>query len=223
MADYLSREQVRALDRRAVEEYGVPAVVLMENAGRGAAEVLLRLGVRGRVDVCCGRGNNGGDGFVIARHLDNRGAAVRVLFFGKPEALAGEAAVNFDIVRRSGLPLTVHAGAAAEQLAGADWVVDALLGTGVTGPARPPLDQVIAAINGSAARVLAVDVPSGLDCDTGLPLGHCVRALHTVTFVAQKKGFANPAAREWLGQVHVADIGAPRVLVQSLFGNAPAS
>jgi NAD(P)H-hydrate epimerase len=189
----------------------------MENAGRGAAEVLLKLGVAGPVVVCCGKGNNGGDGFVIARHLDNRGASVRVLFFGQPQTLTGDAAINFEIVRRSGLPLTVCADSvAAPDLADADWVVDALLGTGVMGPARPPLDRVIAAINASGTKVLAVDLPSGLDCDTGLPLGPCVRALHTVTFVAKKKGFANPAAREWLGEVHVADIGAPRALVRTL-------
>jgi NAD(P)H-hydrate epimerase len=223
MPPFLSREQVRALDRRAIEEYGVPGVVLMENAGRGAAEVLLRLGVQGPVVVCCGKGNNGGDGFVIARHLDNRGVAVRVVYFGKPQDLAGEAAVNFEIVRRSGLPLTViPAPGPVLDLDDAEWVVDALLGTGATGPARPPLEQVIAAINNSKAKVLAVDLPSGLDCDTGLPLGPCVRALHTVTFVAQKTGFAKPAAREWTGQIHVVDIGAPRALVQALLSPAAA-
>src|SRR5947208_6172474 len=168
MGASITRNQVRELDRRAIEEFGVPGVVLMENAGRGAAEVLLRLGVTGRVVVCCGKGNNGGDGFVIARHLDNHGVAVRVLYFGKPEALTGDAAINFEIVRRSGLPLTVFSETVpALDLADAEWVVDALLGTGVTGPARPPLDRVIAAINAGGAKVLAVDVPSGLDCDTG--------------------------------------------------------
>ncbi len=217
MGEFISRDQVRELDRRASAEYGVPGVVLMENAGRGAAEVLLRLGVCGPVVVCCGKGNNGGDGFVIARHLDNHGVTVRVLFFGQPQTLTGDAAINFEIVRRAGLPLTVCADAVpAPDLAGADWVVDALLGTGVTGPARPPLDRVIAAINAGGAKVLAVDLPSGMDCDTGLPLGPCVRALHTVTFVTQKKGFANPTAKEWLGEVHVADIGAPRALVRAL-------
>src|SRR5438309_1576555 len=87
MAKLISRDQVRELDRRAIEEFGVPGVVLMENAGHGAAQVLLRLGISGRVVVCCGKGNNGGDGFVIARHLDNHGIAVRVLFFSKPQNL----------------------------------------------------------------------------------------------------------------------------------------
>jgi NAD(P)H-hydrate epimerase len=91
--------------------------------------------------------------------------------------------------------------------AAAEWIVDALYGTGLTGPVRPPLDRVIELINGSRARVLAVDIPSGLDADTGEPLGATTRAAHTVTFVAPKVGFANPVARAYTGQVHVADIG----------------
>jgi NAD(P)H-hydrate epimerase len=215
---FLSRNEVRVVDRRGIEEYGVPGVVLMENAGRGAADLLLSLGVHGRVVVCCGKGNNGGDGFVIARHLDNHQVPVRVLLFGRPEDLTGDAAINLHILSKAGLPITVHADnplhleAVRRELDEAEWVVDALFGTGLSGPVRPPFDLVIAAINASPARVLAVDIPSGLDCDTGQPLGPTVRAGHTVTFVAPKKGFAAPAAQEWLGRVHVVDIGAPRQL-----------
>jgi NAD(P)H-hydrate epimerase len=215
----LTRAQVRDLDRRAIEEFGIPGVVLMENAGRGAADVLLRLGVRGPVAVCCGKGNNGGDGFVIARHLAAHGIAVQVLLFCAPEDLKGDAAINHHIVTRMGLPLDVYAGttigleAVEKRLAGAEWVVDALFGTGLSGPVRAPLDGVIAAVNRAPGKVLAVDIPSGLDCDTGEPLGPTVRAHHTVTFAALKVGFANPAARAWLGEVHVADIGiAPEFL-----------
>jgi len=215
----LSRDEVRELDRRAIEEFGVPGVVLMENAGRGAAEVLLNQGARGPVVVCCGKGNNGGDGLVIARHLDNHQVPVRVLLFGRPQDLQGDPATNYRIIARSGLPIAIHAGNPVDDellrhdLAGAEWVVDALFGTGLRGPVRAPFDQVIAAINDRAGPVLAVDIPSGLDCDTGHPLGPTVRATHTVTFVARKKGFADPAAAEWLGQVHVAAIGAPRCLL----------
>jgi NAD(P)H-hydrate epimerase len=215
----LSRDQVRAIDRRAIDEFGVPGVVLMENAGRGAAEVLLSLGARGPVVVCCGKGNNGGDGFVVARHLDNRAIPVRVLLFARPKELAGDAALNYEIVRRSGIAIDVRGGQAVDgeamrkQLAAAEWVVDALFGTGLSGAVRPPFDGVIAAVNTSGAKVLAVDIPSGLDCETGEPLGPTVRANHTVTFVAMKKGFAQPAAREWIGEVHVVDIGAPRAAI----------
>jgi NAD(P)H-hydrate epimerase len=217
----LTREQARLLDRRAMDEFGVPGIVLMENAGRGMAELLLTLGVRGPVVICCGKGNNGGDGFVIARHLDNASVSVRVLLFTRPDELAGDAAVNHDIIARSGVPLTVLTGAAltderlAAELAGADWVVDALFGSGLQGAIRPPLDRVVAAINASPARVFAVDIPSGLDSDTGRPLGPAVRARHTATVAALKKGFAEPGAAEWLGQVHVVSMGAPRRLFEA--------
>ena len=213
---YLTRDEVRAIDRRAIEEYGVPSVVLMENAGRGVAELLLSLGVRGPVAVVCGKGNNGGDGFVIARHLDNHGVAVRLHLFYRPEALPGDAAINHAIVARGGPAMVVHSGddfeetAFTRELASAEWVVDALFGTGLTGPARDPFDRIIRAVNAAPAKVLAVDIPSGLDCDTGEPLGSTVKANHTATFVAMKKGFANLASREWTGRVHVLGIGAPK-------------
>ncbi|HZU34326.1 MAG TPA: NAD(P)H-hydrate epimerase [Gemmataceae bacterium] len=217
---FLTREQVRDFDRRAIEEYGVPGIVLMENAGRGTAELLLHLGVRGPVLICCGKGNNGGDGYVIARHLDLHGITVRVLLFAAQESLEGDAATNYHVLASSGLPITVHADeplnlpAVRQELSQADWVVDALFGTGLRGPVRPPLDTVIEALNSSGKRILAVDIPSGLDCDTGQPLGPTIRAAHTATFVAQKKGFAEPAAAKWTGKVHVLSIGAPRQLLQ---------
>jgi NAD(P)H-hydrate epimerase len=218
MTMYLSREEVRELDRRAIEEFGVPGVVLMENAGRGTAEVLIRLGCRGPVAICCGKGNNGGDGFVIARYLENQAIRVRVMLFARPEDLSGDAAVNYRII--AGPPIDVYAGESWDEtslqaeLSKAEWIVDALFGTGLSGPVRKPLDRVIAAINASRAHILAVDIPSGLDCDTGQPLGPTVRAEHTVTFVAEKKGFANPQSKEWTGQVHVVDIGIPWWLLE---------
>src|SRR5438132_2863292 len=103
---FLSRDEVRAVDRWAIEELGVPGVVLMENAGRGAAELLLALGIHGRVAVCCGKGNNGGDGFVIARHLAIYNVPVEVLLFARPEEFTGDAAINYQIAAKSGLRLT---------------------------------------------------------------------------------------------------------------------
>jgi NAD(P)H-hydrate epimerase len=219
---FLTRDEARELDRRAMDDFCVPGIVLMENAGRGMAELLLSLGIPGPVVVCCGKGNNGGDGFVIARHLDNAGVPVRALLFARPESLAGDAAINYRILERSGVPLEVLAGPALDEanlraeLRLSAWVVDALFGSGLQGPVRPPLDRVIALINDSPARVLAVDVPSGLDSDTGQPLGATVRAHHTATVAAPKKGFREPAARAWLGQVHVIDMGAPRRALQNV-------
>ncbi|MGL4554788.1 MAG: NAD(P)H-hydrate epimerase [Gemmataceae bacterium] len=207
----LTREQCRELDRRATQTYGVPGVVLMENAGAAISRLLLSLGVTGEVAVCCGKGNNGGDGFVIARHLDNAGVPVRVLLFADPERLGGDAAVMFDILRRSGVPVEPWPDLA--RLGGAEWVVDALFGTGLTRPVEPPLDGVIAAINAAGAKVLAVDLPSGLDADTGEPLGACVRADHTATVAAPKAGFEAGAA--WVGRVHVIDMGAPRAALRA--------
>jgi NAD(P)H-hydrate epimerase len=221
VSTFLSREQLRELDRRAIEEFGVPGVVLMENAGRGAAELLLALGAKGSVVICCGKGNNGGDGFVIARHLDNHDVPVHVHLFAGPEELAGDAVVMYRIVERAGIPLTVHGRAPVSEeelnreLSGGEWVVDALFGTGLSGPVRPPFDRIITAINESGVPVLAVDIPSGLDCDTGQPLGSTIRARHTATFVAMKKGYSQATAKEWLGTVHVLDIGAPRRLIEA--------
>ncbi len=132
----LSREQARALDRKVIDEAGVPGVVLMENAGRGAAELLLRLGVKETVLVCCGKGNNGGDGFVIARWLDNAGATVRVLLFARPEDLSGDAAIMYRIIERNGPPIEILPNL-DRPLEPAEWVVDALFGSGLRGPMRP--------------------------------------------------------------------------------------
>ena len=214
---YLSRDRVREVDRRAIEEYGISGLVLMENAGRGCVDRLCELDVRGPVVVCCGRGNNAGDGFVIARHLDLRGYEVRVVVFCDPADLRGDAAVNYAILVKCGVPIRVVTGAEdaswEADLAGADWIVDALLGTGSRGQPRPPLDRVIERLNQQPARRLAVDLPTGLDCDTGEPAPTTIRADCTCTFVAAKPGFANPAAAEYLGQVHVLDIGTPRKLL----------
>jgi NAD(P)H-hydrate epimerase len=220
----LTREQVRELDRRAIEEYGVPGIVLMENAGRGMAELLRSLGINGWVVICCGKGNNGGDGFVMARHLDNIGIRVRVLLFGDPAQLSGDAAINHRIITASAIPQETFAGSVLDeeclrrQLADADWIVDALFGSGLRGAIQPPFDRIIAAINAASARIFAVDIPSGLDCDTGQPLGIAIRAHHTGTVAALKKGFLEPSAAAWLGQVHLIDMGAPRALFAALAG-----
>jgi NAD(P)H-hydrate epimerase len=216
----LSRTAVRELDHRAIHEFGVPGVVLMENAGREAAELLDRLNSdRQRVLILCGPGNNGGDGFVMARHLQNHGLDVDVLLFGEVERLSPDAKVNAVIWQRSAALWTAPADGRLDAdhwriIAGAPgWIVDALFGTGLTRPLGPPFDEVVAAVNASGRPILAVDIPSGLDCDTGEALGPTIRATHTATFVAPKLGFANPKARPWLGEVHVLDIGAPKKLV----------
>jgi NAD(P)H-hydrate epimerase len=214
----LSRDRVRQLDQRAMSEYGLVGLVLMENAGRGVADRICQLDVTGPVVLCCGRGNNGGDGFVIARHLDLRSVTVKVIIWDDPGKMTENAAVNFQVLERSGVPivrLVDHTGL-AEALSGAGLVVDALLGTGAQGEPRAPLDRVIDTINAAGGQVLAVDLPSGLDCDTGQPARHTIRAAHTCTFVARKPGFLAAGAELYTGQVHVVDIGAPRKLVAEM-------
>ncbi|HVW00745.1 MAG TPA: NAD(P)H-hydrate epimerase, partial [Planctomycetaceae bacterium] len=216
----LSREQVRDVDRRAIEDFGMSGLVLMENAGRGAAEWLLSHHLHASVVICAGKGNNGGDGFVIARHLDIAGIAVRVLLFCDPGELRGDAAANYRIVEAANIPHRVLVDRSdlndlPRELASADWIVDALLGTGTKGSIREPYTTVIEAINAAGRPVLAIDLPSGLDCDTGQPLGPCIRATETVTFVARKRGFDAPEAREFTGPVHVVGIGVPRILRQA--------
>jgi NAD(P)H-hydrate epimerase len=217
----LTRALVRQVDRRAIEEYGVCGLVLMENAGRGCVDTLLAVGCTGPVVIVCGRGNNAGDGFVIARHLDLRSVAVQVVLLGAPQQLRGDAAANYTVVARSGIPLhdmasRFEAEALASVLRDAEWIVDALLGTGAEGPPRPPWDEAIRLMNEAPGRRLAVDLPSGLDCDTGQPSPATVRADHTCTFVAPKVGFLRPDAAPYVGQVHVVDIGAPRRLLEEV-------
>jgi NAD(P)H-hydrate epimerase len=224
---FLSRDEVRELDRRAIHGFGVPGIVLMENAGRSCAELLMRLNPgRDPAVILCGPGNNGGDGFVIARHLDNHGwpVDVHVVARNNNSTQRGDADVNFDILFAAGIHYTQYHPEHLDQpqadaflhrgLRRSAWIVDALFGTGLSRPLGPPYDRLVRGVNESGNPVLAVDIPSGLDCDTGEPLGPTIRATHTATFVAPKKGFANPNSREWTGEVHVLDIGAPRVLVE---------
>ena len=221
----LNRQQAREVDRRAVEEYGMSSLVLMENAGRGLADTLIRLGIHSPILICCYRGNNGGDGFVLARHLDLRGVAVRVALWCEPDELIGDAAANFAILAKTGVPIEVFGSRHDEPrlaalLTDAGWIVDSLLGTGAQGEPRPPLDAVIDQLNAHAAPKLAVDLPSGLDCDTGVASRHTIRARHTCTFVAHKPGFLVSGADRYTGVVHVLDIGAPRRLVEECLAKA---
>lgn len=218
----LTRAQVRDVDVRALQDYGIPGVVLMENAGRNAAELLLSLGVRGPVVIVAGKGNNGGDGAVIARHLMNRHVDVRFLLVADPGELSGDALVNYRILQCAGWEgecwgKHVTAKNHEDLLSDADWIVDALLGTGSSGSPREPYATLIRAMNASGKKILAVDLPSGLDCDTGLAADPCIRAEHTATFVASKVGFDRPEAAAYLGRVHVLDIGIPQVMLDPAF------
>lgn len=224
----LTSDQVRELDRRAWQEYGLPGLVLMENAGRGCAERLMELGISGRVLIVCGSGNNGGDGLVIARHLDNHGHPVQVVLVGSPEKFTNDTAVQWKAVTRAGLSVAQPTIAEAQspeywrrQLQDVTLIVDAILGIGSTGEPRPPLPLVLTILNAAAARRVAIDLPTGLNADTGIPATTTFRADHTLTLVALKAGFTNPLAAEVLGVVEAIPIGVPRRLLHEFLDISP--
>jgi NAD(P)H-hydrate epimerase len=213
----MSRDEVRAFDAWAINELGIHGVVLMENAGRSCAELIkekLKNIAKPRVCIFCGTGNNGGDGYVIARHLLNSGFEVVVVLCGDRNKIKGDAKINLDILEKLGQSI--------EQLnldnddipgqvkiftAGADMLVDGILGTGLSGQLSDEYKQLLESINSQKLPILAVDIPSGLDCDTGEPLGAAIKASWTVTFVAVKKGFIFAKARAYTGEIFVASIG----------------
>ena len=208
----LTRDQARRIDRIAIERHGMSGLVLMENAGRNCAE-RLRSRTDGPVAICCGKGNNAGDGFVIARHLANAGCDVTVLMSSPVGELSDDAAANHRLLALCDVATVSEVGQWATQLERAAWIVDAMLGTGASGPPRAPLDAAIEAVNHASKPVFAVDLPSGLDSDTGERPGACVAAALTATFVAPKVGFATKSAADVLGLVETIDIGVPRSII----------
>lgn len=216
----LTRDQVRLVDQLAVSEFHIPSIVLMENAGRNAAEwIAANCASASGAVILCGPGNNGGDGFVIARHLSNFGWSVRVALTGDPARLCGDARINYEIADAMDIDITVIENEAdvvdfAGKIAPDELVVDALLGTGFAGAVREPMAALVRRVNEAIkAGVVAVDVPSGLDCDNGSVENVAIRADATVTFVAKKPGLINPLAASHVGRVVVRDIGAPRCLI----------
>ena len=221
----LRREDFRRIDRYAVETLGVIGVVLMENAGRAATDAIERFlgGCTGRkIAVVAGAGNNGGDGFVIARHLAVRGAAVTTFLAAAADKITADAAANLAILRKLRhdvrSPDAEELGGLAESLRPFDLIVDAIGGTGISGPLRGTAAVAVEAVNAAARPVVAIDIPTGLDCDTGQAHAPSIRAAMTVTFVAAKTGFDSPGAAVYTGKVVVADIGIPAEIVAILMG-----
>ncbi len=229
----LTRTQVREVDRLAIEELGIPGVVLMENAGLNAADIIIDLldeieeehyfkSGEPRIAILCGGGNNGGDGYVIARHLYNNGFEVAVFAVRHPDELTGDAATMARIAQRMGLgpEFIVNEEQLRQrehELAEADVLVDAMLGTGFTGQVQGHLPSVIKLCNrlrNEGATTVAIDLPSGLDCDTGKPTNATIEADVTVTFVAMKRGFMAPDSEPYTGRILETDIGAPPELIE---------
>lgn len=188
----------------------------MENAGKNTAGIIGRfLGslTARTIAIVAGGGNNGGDGFVIARHLTNRGGNVVVFIVADPEKITGDAKANLDIIENLGFDIRYMDKIAQKKLSheleAFDLIVDAGGGTGISGSLREDMGVVVTQINKASRPVVAVDIPTGLDCDSGTAQGPTIRAELTITFVAKKVGFSNPASEDYTGQIIVADIGVP--------------
>ncbi len=207
--------QMREADRRCIKELGIPGVALMNQAGRAIFEVLEEMNPSGgAVGIVCGKGNNGGDGFVVARLSLLAGWDTLVLLLATPEEVQGDAETFMRVYQRLGgeqrnVTDFTQAIEAIQSMAYCTVLVDAILGTGVVGAPRGVFHDVISAW--PEIPTLAVDIPSGLNADTGEATGPCIRAVKTVTLQHMKKGFLNKAALHFLGEVVVADIGIPSV------------
>lgn len=225
----VTAQQMRDIDRRAAEEYGILSIVLMENAGRAVADAAIEM-LGGdvqlkRILIVAGHGNNGGDGFVAARHLDNAGADIKIFYFGDRKKAKGDALTNIEIVEKMGLEIDASHDLSklSSIIKESNLVIDAFLGTGIKGELRPEAAEVVAAINENAGLVLAVDIPSGINADTGEKLGpkldkqnisqQAIRADETVTFALPKIGLVTYPGRYCAGHLIVVDIGIPEAVL----------
>ena len=211
----VTASEMAEVDRFTIADLGLPGRVLMENAGRAVFECLRTrwnpLPGR-RAAVFCGKGNNGGDGLVIARMLALAGCACDTYLLTAPDSLKSDSLANYQMFNKLALPLQVIApGESLPDLSAFDFIVDAILGTGVQGALQGYLAAVVNHLNAAAKPVIAVDLPTGMNADTGAVEGPCVRAQLTVTFGARKAGLQFSPAREHVGELHVADIGFPEV------------
>jgi len=219
----VTASEMRELDRRAIQDLGIPSLVLMENAGRTTYRILRREfpGLQGEVAVVAGPGNNGGDGFVVARYLANAGLPVAVFLLGPRDRVSGDARVNLEILVHLGIAVKeilaeTDLNPALHRLAKAGLIVDALLGTGLNSPVTGLMAALIEGINHLRPPVLAVDIPTGLSADTGKVLGVALKAQVTVTYGCPKLGQVLPPGRDYVGRLWQVDIGIPPILARDL-------
>lgn len=208
---------MQRIDKRAIEKFGIPAAVLMENAGRSVAqEVKKQIGKISspQVAIFSGKGNNGGDGFVVARYLDNWGIKTNVFLYSGEGKISSPADIFLSVIKKLKIPVIEindkNWSSSRERLKKFDIIVDALLGTGTKGRIEGLMAAIIEEINRQNKVTISVDIPSGLDGDSGKVLGHCIRADMTVTIAFPKKGFFINEGEKKCGKIIVADIGIPR-------------
>lgn len=215
----VTSQQIKNIDRRAIHGFGIPGPVLMENAAAAVMAEMERFFeglANARIGIICGKGNNGGDGLALARRLSIRGVAVRVALLSSFAAVKGEAKVNLSILRKTDVELVQNASSRslADIIAWSDVLVDAMLGVGLSSPLKGTYAQAVDMINASGNPVVAVDIPTGIDADTGAVLGAAVKADLTVTMALLKRGLVLYPGAAYAGAVRIADIGIPREVIE---------
>lgn len=221
----VKRQEMRAVEEKAIQHYGISAMIMMEHAGLAVAKSAMKMNIHQPI-VFCGKGNNGGDGFVAARHLHNHGREPLVITFQGKEKMPPEPLFNYEILEQIGCErVSFLEGIDLEKIKAllqeSDGVIDALFGTGLNRDLSADWVALVESINASGKRIIAVDIPSGLDADTGEVLAACVKAELTVTLGLPKAGFLK--GRPWTGQVEVADISLPRVEMVDFLESESAS
>jgi NAD(P)H-hydrate epimerase len=216
---YVTTLEMRRIDSLAVKTFGIPSLILMENAGIAVANEAEKMleNKPALVLILCGYGNNGGDGFVAARHLVNRGYRVIILLVGHKKEMSEETEINFVIARRMKININKitnekQIGLLSKNAKNSQLIIDAIFGIGIKGRLDRFYCQLIEKINTAEATVLSIDIPSGLDADSGEALPIAIKAKKTVTMGLPKKSFLSPKARKYLGRVVVADISLPKQL-----------
>ena len=206
-----SREQLEKIDQDATQKFGIPSIVLMENAARNAAAIILDstdAKIRNTTVLLCGRGNNGGDGYGVARHLVNASCNVHILQLGEPNT--NDAKTNASICAAMKISISAWN---EERYSKASLCIDAIFGIGIDRTVEGRYADAIKGCNENETPCISLDIPSGLDCNTGVPLGCCIHSIQTITFVGKKLGFQNETAKQYLGKVVIADIGCPQSLL----------
>lgn len=219
----VSTDEMKRLDRRAAEKFGISTLILMENAGRGIADLAEKIvkNRRGRILIVCGKGNNGGDGFVAARHLFNRGHSINVVLLAKPNELSGDAEVNYSIVKKMGIQTLSLRGPEGRSNPGllrslhlfaktADLIIDAIFGIGLSRDVTGLMQTCIGILNQSKKKILSIDIPSGIHSDTGKVMNAAIKATVTGTLHAPKIGLLRKPGCQHAGRVEVLDISIPR-------------
>jgi ADP-dependent NAD(P)H-hydrate dehydratase / NAD(P)H-hydrate epimerase len=214
----VSAEEMRLIDKKTAEEYGVSYSQLMENAGKAVADFILEFNFRKTCAIFCGKGNNGGDGLVAARHLTQNGVSCKIYILNSEKGYNQLVSDNYKKAVSLGIPVQridsvndIH----TAEVSSCDFIIDGLLGTGTKGEVTGIFADLIEFINGKNKTVFSIDVPSGINPDKGLFQGHCIKATYTLAIGLPKSGLVKPSAKRHVGQLEVLDIGFPKELLEN--------